>query len=496
MRARALLVVAALACACAPAASAGSGFFFGLSSDSLKNEGATAATPAKALGARAFRITLAWAPGQTALSFTDVVNVRRAVTAWKGLRIAVAVYGSPASAPTTATARDQYCRYARSLILSFPSITDVVIWNEPNSSRFWRPQYNADGTSAAPAAYQALLARCWDLLHTTRSTVNLIAPATAPSGNDNPSAASNISHSPGAFIRKLGDAYRASGRQQRILDTVGHHVYGDTNAERPWRRHIGTKTIAEGDWNKLMSNLAGAFSGTPQPIPGQCTAGRCVSIMYMEGGFETVPDASKAALYEQPAEPGAIADFAGGEPDWPPPSADSPAPDQATQVRDAVRLAYCQPFVSGFYNFMLWDEARAVGWQSAAYWADRTPKDSQPAFVQVVAEAHARTVACELLKGGLPSGDYTAPSTVTDLAGVASGPPTQVALTWSPAADAGSGIRGYRVYRAGAFYAWADGNQFTDTAVAPATTYSYTVFAQDGADNLGAASNKVTVTTP
>ena len=79
---------------------------------------------------------------------------------------------------------------------------------------------------------------------------------------------------------------------------------------------------------------------------------------------------------------------------------------------------------------------------------------------------------------------------------MASGPPTQVALTWSPAADAGSGIRGYRVYRAGAFYAWADGNQFTDTAVAPATTYSYTVFAQDGADNLGAASNKVTVTTP
>ena len=492
-----MLLVVVVACVCAPAASAGSGFFFGLSADSLKNEGSTAAKPARAMGARAFRITLTWTPGRSALSFSDVVNVRRAVTAWPGLKLAVAVYGTAASAPTTATARDQYCRYARSVLTSFPSITDIVIWNEPNSGRFWRPQYNPDGSSAAPAAYEALLARCWDLLHQIRASANLIAPATAPQGNDNPAATTNLSHSPGAFIRKLGDAYRASGRRQRILDTVGHHAYGDSNAERPWRRHIGTKTIAQGDWNKLMSNLAAAFSGTAQPIPGQCTSGRCVSIMYMEGGFETVPDAAKAGFYEQPNEPGTIVDLAGGsEPDWPPPSADSPAPDQATQIRDAVRLAYCQPYVTAFFNFLLWDEARAVGWQSAAYWADRTPKDSLAAFTQVIAEANARTVACGLLKGGQPSADYTPPSTVTDLVVSVTGPPAQIDLAWSAATDAGSGIRGYRVYRDGAFYAWAAGTQFTDTAVTPGTSYTYTVFAQDGADNLGAVSNKVTVTTP
>src|SRR5262249_54151097 len=157
----------------------------------------------------------------------------------------------------------------------------------------------------------------------------------------------------GAFIRKLGDAYRASGRTKPILDTVGHHSYPDTNAERPWRQHIGTKTIAEGDWNKLMTNLSTAFSGTGQPIPGQCVGVRCVSILWMEDGFETAPDAAKASIYEQPAQPGATPDYVGGEPAWPPPSPDSPAPDQWTQIRDAIRLAYCQPFVQGFFNFLL-----------------------------------------------------------------------------------------------------------------------------------------------
>ena len=128
-----------------------------------------------------------------------------------------------------------------------------MIWNEPNSSRFWRPQFGPDGTSLAPAAYEALLARCWDVLHAARPSVNVIA-ASSPRGNDNPAASSNVSHSPVNFYLKLGDAYRASGRRLPIFDTVGHNPYPLTNAERPWVRHTRpAKTIAEGDYDKLMA---------------------------------------------------------------------------------------------------------------------------------------------------------------------------------------------------------------------------------------------------
>ena len=80
--------------------------------------------------------------------------------------------------PQDAASRTQFCTFAKNAVARFPSLDDVVIWNEPNVSAFWRPQFNADGSSAAPAAYEALLAGCWDALHAFRSTINVIGPET------------------------------------------------------------------------------------------------------------------------------------------------------------------------------------------------------------------------------------------------------------------------------------------------------------------------------
>ena len=80
-------------------------------------------------------------------------------------------------------------------------------------------------------------------------------------------------------------------------------------------------------------------------------------------------------------------------------------------------------------------------------------------------------------------------------AGVQS-PPARADLSWSAVSDDATGIAGFRVYRNGGYYAWSDTTAFSDTSVAPATAYAYTVYAQDGAGNLSAVSNKVTVTTP
>jgi chitodextrinase len=490
------VIAAAAALVLSAPAWAGPNLFVGFDDDRPRSLGADGVTPARDLGARAMRLTLMWSPGQTSLPASDVDQLDRATAALTGMRIVLSVYAdSGAKAPVDATARDQYCTYIRTVLTRYPAINDVVLWNEPNTSFFWRPQYDASGASAAPAAYEALAARCYDVLHAFRPTVNLIGPALSPRGNDNPGAASNVSHSPGEFIRRLGIAYRASARAQPLFDTIGHHGHPTVPGERPWRQHIGSKTIGLGDWNKLMSNLATAFDGTAQAIPGQCVAGHCVSLWYLEVGYETRPD--DPSLYTgTEVVGGVLPDDVGGEPDAPAPSAESLAPDQSTQIRDSVRLAYCQPYVDAYFNFLLFDDPSLASWQSGAFWADRTPKGSLGAFRQAIGEANADTVDCGALKGGRPSADYTPPSAPAGLVATTATPPLKVTLNWSPSADP-SGIAGYRVYRNGAFYAWAPGTtSYADTAVKSFTTYAYTVYAQDAAGNLSAVSNRVSVTTP
>src|SRR5512133_3328351 len=150
------------------------GFFVGFSEDLPKWIGAEAVEPARDLGASAFRITLQWTPGETRLSDTDVVELDRAVGAATGMKVVLSVYGvAGSSAPQTDDARGEYCAYVGDALARFPSVRDVVIWNEPNKSLFWRPQLSGDGASSAPVADEALLARCYDVLHGTLADRNI-----------------------------------------------------------------------------------------------------------------------------------------------------------------------------------------------------------------------------------------------------------------------------------------------------------------------------------
>jgi hypothetical protein len=389
---RLIAACAVLACVFAGSAQAGPRLLIGVADDSLKWTSTAQAQAALAysrdLGLRAVRVTVPWQPGQTRLPVTERRPVDRMILAtWgRGLRVVLAVYGRADEAPQTAVERESYCTFAASLLRRYPGVNDLVVWNEPNVSRFWRPQFTPDGTSLAPAAYEALLARCWDALHAVRPSVNVIA-ASAPRGNDQPSASSNVSHSPVNFYRKIGDAYRASGRRLPILDTVGHNPYPRANAERPWTRHAGT-TIGQGDYDKLMRVLTEAFGGTAQPLPGQ---GR-VSIWYMEQGFQTLVDSGKSALYHGRETEAFLL------PTWAIGSATgtflSAAPDQATQLRDALELAYCQPAVGAFFNFELADEPGLAGWQSGLLWTDLTPKPSYQPFKTAVKAVSAGRVDC------------------------------------------------------------------------------------------------------
>lgn len=375
-----------------PPAPAAPGLLVGATEDAFVWYPDRAAAVAHELGLTAVRVSLAWTPGQSELTTADAAAVDDMVAAALGLRVVVTIYGKAAAAPRDDAGRNAYCAYVRDVLARQPSVRDVVIWNEPNLGFYWQPQFGPGGASAAPGAYEALLARCWDVLHAFRPGVNVIM-TTSPSGNDNPDAASNVSHSPGSFIRKMGTAYRASGRTAPVFDTVGHNPYGMSSAEAPGQQHLTPSHIGEGDLDRLVQALRDGFGGTAQPVPGQCVAAgaSCVSVWYLEAGYQTVPDAAHQPFYsgrENDAQP--VPDSRSGA-GW--------IPTQSAQLADGVRLAYCQPYVGAFFNFLLWDESDLARWQSGVLWADGTRKASFDALQRVIADVSSRNVDCTRLPG-------------------------------------------------------------------------------------------------
>jgi hypothetical protein len=477
-----------LALAQPAAAWATPGFFVGGGEDRIRT--LTQAVPvARDLGIGAYRVSLEWDGTQTTLSAQQRQELDvLARTAPASMRLVPTLWQLGAATPLDADGRERFCAFARDVVTSYPRIRDVIVGNEPNKTDFWRRQFNEDETSAAPAAYVALLARCYDVLHAARPTVNVIGAATSPRGNDRPNAVSNISHSPVAFIQRMGEAYRASGRQARIFDTVAHHAYGSQPHERPWRAHGGTQ-ISQGDWSKLMGAYVHGFEGTTQPIPGECTAGRCVWIWFTEAGYQTMPDEAKASLYSGTENFVPVPDYVGGEPESPPPAVTTPAPDQWTQLRDGIRLAACQPYVQAFFNYMIADSPYLNQWQSGLLWADWTPKDSYPAFKAATAEATSGRVPCNALKSGPPTvADSNAPAAPSRPKARLRG--TRLSLDWPDAAD--DDVMGYAVFRApkarGPFRrlnrtGLTSNSVWVDRGLRRGRTYCYAVVAFDTVEN-------------
>jgi len=130
----------------------------------------------------------------------------------------------------------------------------------------------------------------------------------------------------------------------------------------------------------------------------------------MEVGYQTAPDGAKSGLYsgaengENPLAAASAGDPAGSAVDE-----KSLAPDQATQLVDAVRLAACQPYVQAYFNFLLRDEADLALWQSGLLWADWTPKPSFEALRGAIGEAAAGRVDCDGLKAAAAAGSTGTP---------------------------------------------------------------------------------------
>jgi hypothetical protein len=312
----------------------------------------------RAAGFRSVRVTSLWTPGLSAPDSGELTVLQNVADAaqMNGVRVFVTVM-SPGSktTPLTDDARAQFASYAAAIVRSVPGIHDLIVGNEPNLNRFWLPQYGLDGSDAAAPAYLALLSQTYDSVKAANPDVVVYGGAVSPRGSDDPKAARQT-HSPTTFIRDLGAAYRASGRDRPIMDALDIHPYGDSSSQPPTTAHPLTTSIGIADYTKLVTLLGQAFDGTAQP-------GSTLPILYGEYGVETQIPAAKSSLYT------------GTEPTTTKPTTEA---TQAAYYEQALAMAFCQPNVIGFLVFHAIDETALPAWQSGVYYADGTPKSSLP----------------------------------------------------------------------------------------------------------------------
>jgi hypothetical protein len=361
-----LLVVVLAVLAAAPAALAGPALRVGAVEDAaIWSDPGAQMDLAKLAGFDSIRMTAQWTPGTTILPPGQVSRLQRAAlfASMRGLNPIVSIYNpGGASAPNDPSARAQFVEFAKSVVTALPWSSTFIVGNEPNSSLYWQPQFDAAGGDAAAASYEQLLAATYDGIKRARPTATVIGGALDSHGND------SQSHSPTTFIRDLGLAYRASGRAAPLMDVFDEHVYADTSALPPSMPHASS-TIAEGDYGKLVALLGKAFDGTAQ-------RGSTLPILYGEYGVDTAVPADKARLYTG--------------------SETQTTVDETTAGRyyaEAFRLALCQPNVIGIMVFHVSDESALRAWQSGPFYADGTPKSSLPAIRDAAVAARNGTAA-------------------------------------------------------------------------------------------------------
>jgi hypothetical protein len=312
---------------------------------------------AKEAGFDALGLTTPWTPGQTDPDPDQLTLLRNVAdaSAAEGVRILLSVFQyQNRDTPVTDEEQEEFADYTAALARELPTIRDFIIGNEPNLNGFWMPQFDESGRSASAPAYTSLLARSYDALKAVSPEINVIGAALAPRGADNPDSPRHT-QSPTAFIRDMGAAYRASGRQIPIMDIFAIHPYLERSEIPPETEHPEGTAIGIADYDKLVDLLEEAFDGTAQK-------GSDLPIAYTEFGVQAEIPPEKESEYENIDSPLGV-----------------DAVDELTQAeyyRDAFELASCQENVIGILIFHLYDEPDLDRWQSGIYYADGTPKSS------------------------------------------------------------------------------------------------------------------------
>ena len=179
------------------------------------------------IGLRELRLPVKWDPARP----TEIDNRRQIkallpVAAVRGVNVAFSIQPGTATAATASPeAASRFVAFEQLVARTFPTVTDIIVGNEPNQPYFWQPQFDARGRNVSAGAYEALLAASYDALKAVNPEIDVIALGLSSRGNDDRRASGNVSTSPVKFIAGMGAAYRASGRTLPLMDELAYHPY-------------------------------------------------------------------------------------------------------------------------------------------------------------------------------------------------------------------------------------------------------------------------------
>ena len=318
----------------------------------------------KDVGLKENRITILWDSSRpTTISDRDAIAHAVDVAAADGIRVTLALYPERAKAITeSSNGPGDFAAFAALVARAFPTVKDFIIGNEPNKSRFWQPQFNANGTPAACKAYESLLAASYDALKSVDRNITVIGVGLGPRGTDNARAAGNLSISPVRCIRDLGRAYRASKRKRPIMDELSYHPHPSLATDKletgyPWP-NAGIPNLA-----RVKQAVWDAFHGTAQPTFEEAGMPRgpvrTLKLRLNEVGWQVgIPPAHRGAYHGKES---VVTTDEG---------------NQAAIYGNLIPLLACDPAVKSALFFNLIDEANLDRWQSGLLRADWTLRPS------------------------------------------------------------------------------------------------------------------------
>jgi len=306
------------------------------------------------------RITILWdAARPTTIPDRETTAQAIDIASARGIHITFAVYPARARAfVDSPAAAGEFVGFVQLVARTFPQVKDFIIGNEPNKARFWQPQFNANGTAAACAAYESVLAAAYDALKAVDPSITVIGVGLGPRGTDNPRAAGNLSISPVRCLRDIGRAYRASRRKRPIMDELSLHGHPNSAAD-PLETGYNWPNAGIPNLARIKQAAWDAFFGTAQPTFEEAGMPR--------GPVRTLKLRLNEIGWQVAIIPGSRGAYYGRE--------SVVTTDEGTQAAiygNLIPLLACDPAVKSALFFNLVDEADLDRWQSGLLRADWT----------------------------------------------------------------------------------------------------------------------------
>ncbi len=327
------------------------------------------------------RWVLAWdANNPTTIAELPFLQRALPVSQANGVHVVLALYaGKNGSSVPDASNHDPtaFCNWVKLVAQTVKpyGVRDFIIWNEPSSTLYWSPQKDASGNDVAAPAYEALLAQCYDALHSLDGggwTANVIGLGLSAK------AATSSSNQPLAFLRDVGAAYKASGRTTPIMDQLALHPYPlPSGSPSPDKGYANTPdAYGPPDLDRVKQAVYDAFNGTGQP-----TTLNGLTFRLDEFGWQTQESGAPYTGTENAGPPGS-----------------APAVSEATQtlyLQQAAQMFACDATVTDVELFLLVDESDLGGWQSGLLTAGGAGVSrAKPAYAALAPTFLAGRAAC------------------------------------------------------------------------------------------------------